>query len=177
MADRLLLLQSGGETVYFGDIGEDSRVIRDYFARNGAVCPRTVNPAEFMLEAIGAGITPRVGPRDWKDIWLESPERVRIKEDIRAMKSAAQSRPSETNKELTTTCEWRYAWASPGTQVRPRCDTLRVSSQGRRQPKSHCLVAIARLRLDSPIRSRFHLSFRFLVSPATGALNSRYECV
>lgn len=44
--DRLLLLESGGETVYFGDIGEDSRVMRDYFARYGAVCPPTVNPAE-----------------------------------------------------------------------------------------------------------------------------------
>jgi ATP-binding cassette subfamily G (WHITE) protein 2 (SNQ2) len=45
-ADRLLLLESGGETVYFGDIGEDSSIIRDYFARNGAVCPTDVNPAE-----------------------------------------------------------------------------------------------------------------------------------
>lgn len=34
--DRLLLLERGGETVYFGDIGPDSQVIRDYFAREGA---------------------------------------------------------------------------------------------------------------------------------------------
>ena len=44
--DRLLLLERGGETVYFGDIGNDSRVIRDYFSRHGAVCPPNVNPAE-----------------------------------------------------------------------------------------------------------------------------------
>lgn len=69
--DRLLLLQSGafvtcitwiilniyigGETVYFGDIGQDSRIIREYFSRYGANCPPNVNPAEYMLEAIGAG--------------------------------------------------------------------------------------------------------------------------
>lgn len=47
--DKLLLLERGGETVYFGDIGEDSRILRDYFARNGAVCPSNVNPAEVSI--------------------------------------------------------------------------------------------------------------------------------
>lgn len=44
--DRLLLLESGGETVYFGDIGADASVLREYFARHGAVCPANINPAE-----------------------------------------------------------------------------------------------------------------------------------
>jgi energy-coupling factor transporter ATP-binding protein EcfA2 len=48
--DRLLLLETGGETVYFGDIGPDSKFIREYLARHGATCPPNVNPAEFMLE-------------------------------------------------------------------------------------------------------------------------------
>src|SRR5436309_11767389 len=52
--DRLLLLQRGGRTVYFGEIGDDACVLRDYFKRNGAECPPHNNPAEFMLEAIGA---------------------------------------------------------------------------------------------------------------------------
>lgn len=57
-----------------------------------------------MLEAIGAGVTPRVGPTDWKDVWLDSSECARVKEEIKALKSAALSRPSETNSELTKTC-------------------------------------------------------------------------
>ncbi|KAF8511207.1 ABC-2 type transporter-domain-containing protein [Gautieria morchelliformis] len=101
--DRLLLLKSGGETVYFGDIGRDSSVITEYFARHGAFCPADVNPAEYMLEAIGAGVTPQVGSKDWKDVWLDSPECARVKEEIRAMNSAALSQPAETNKELTRT--------------------------------------------------------------------------
>ncbi|KAF9011150.1 pleiotropic drug resistance ABC transporter [Cyathus striatus] len=91
--DRLLLLERGGETVYFGDIGQDSRVIREYFARNGAQCPSNVNPAEFMLEAIGAGVTPRIGDRDWKDIWLDSPEFQKVTEEIDVIKKEALALP------------------------------------------------------------------------------------
>lgn len=34
--DRLLFLAKGGKTVYFGDIGEDSHTLLDYFKTNGA---------------------------------------------------------------------------------------------------------------------------------------------
>ncbi|KAG6831973.1 hypothetical protein H0H87_003308 [Tephrocybe sp. NHM501043] len=91
--DRLLLLERGGETVYFGDIGHDSRVIRDYFARHGAPCPPNVNPAEYMLEAIGAGVSPRVGDRDWKDVWLDSKECTQAKTEILAIKEQGVAKP------------------------------------------------------------------------------------
>jgi ABC-2 type transporter len=52
--DRLLL-QPGGETVYFGDIEPHTKVLTDYFTHNGAACPEDVNPAEFMLDAISNG--------------------------------------------------------------------------------------------------------------------------
>lgn len=102
--DRLLLLERGGETVYFGDIGSDSYVVREYFARHGAVCPPNVNPAEYMLEAIGAGVTPRVGDRDWKDIWLDSPEYQRARQEINDIKSEALKKPV-VDKEKMSTCE------------------------------------------------------------------------
>ena len=41
--DRLLFLAKGGRTVYFGDIGEQSRVLLDYFESNGA---RACNSSE-----------------------------------------------------------------------------------------------------------------------------------
>lgn len=93
--DRLLLLERGGETVYFGDIGPDSRDLREYLSRNGAHCPDDQNPAEFMLEAIGAGSRPRVGPRDWKDIWLESPEFAKLKREIEELKAEGVARSTE----------------------------------------------------------------------------------
>ncbi|KIM88774.1 hypothetical protein PILCRDRAFT_813749 [Piloderma croceum F 1598] len=96
--DRLLLLETGGETVYFGDIGSDSHIVRDYFARYGATCPPNVNPAEYMLEAIGAGVTRRIGHRDWKDIWLDSPEYEKVLTEIAVIKQEGLSRPPDTKK-------------------------------------------------------------------------------
>ena len=80
--DRLLLLQSGGQTVYFGEIGEDADILVEYFRKHGAECPPNANPAEWMLDAIGAGQTPRLGDRDWGEIWSESEELVATKADI-----------------------------------------------------------------------------------------------
>jgi len=41
--DRLLLLQRGGECVYFGDIGKDAVVLLEYFRKNRAICPRRIS--------------------------------------------------------------------------------------------------------------------------------------
>lgn len=41
--DRLLFLAKGGKTVYFGDIGEESQTLLDYFESNGA---RACGPSE-----------------------------------------------------------------------------------------------------------------------------------
>jgi ABC-type multidrug transport system ATPase subunit len=99
--DRLLLLENGGHTVYFGDIGPGSCVVREYLARHGAACPHGANPAEYMLDAIGAGTSPRIGHHDWKDIWLDSPEFQHVKEEIREVKISATSR----NSKMTSKCE------------------------------------------------------------------------
>jgi hypothetical protein len=43
--DRMLLLQKGGQTVYFGDLGRNSTTLINYFERNGArVCAADENP-------------------------------------------------------------------------------------------------------------------------------------
>lgn len=86
--DRLLLLQRGGRCVYFGDIGKDAETLRHYLARHGAVAGPSENIAEFMLEAIGAGSSPRVGNRDWADIWTDSPELANVKDTISQFKES-----------------------------------------------------------------------------------------
>ncbi|CAI4337228.1 ASN_collapsed_G0009230.mRNA.1.CDS.1 [Saccharomyces cerevisiae] len=80
--DRLLLLRKGGQTVYFGDIGKNSATILNYFERNGArKCDSSENPAEYILEAIGAGATASV-KEDWHEKWLNSVEFEQIKEKV-----------------------------------------------------------------------------------------------
>lgn len=96
--DRLLLLQRGGQTVYFGGIGKDSHILRDYLSRNGAECPPNANPAEYMLEAIGAGSRKRVGDKDWAERWVESPEFSQVKEEIQKLKAEALAKPDEASE-------------------------------------------------------------------------------
>ncbi|KAJ1721035.1 ATP-binding cassette transporter snq2, partial [Coemansia biformis] len=71
--DRLLLLVRGGHTVYFGDIGDDAQTLIQYFERNGAPkCPPSANPAEYILDVVGAKGATSV---DWAQSWADSPER------------------------------------------------------------------------------------------------------
>lgn len=45
--DRLLFLQKGGQTVYFGEVGENAHVLTKYFERNGGhPCPKGANPGK-----------------------------------------------------------------------------------------------------------------------------------
>ncbi|KAL2015963.1 hypothetical protein VTK56DRAFT_4498 [Thermocarpiscus australiensis] len=85
--DRLLFLAKGGKTVYFGDIGKNSKTMTSYFERNGGFpCPPDANPAEWMLEVIGAapGSTSNI---DWHKTWRESPEYAAVQEELRRLKA------------------------------------------------------------------------------------------
>ncbi|KAI0026135.1 ABC-2 type transporter [Xylariomycetidae sp. FL0641] len=98
--DRLLLLQRGGRCVYFGDIGKDAVVLRDYLARHGAVAGPSDNIAEFMLEAIGAGSAPRMGTRDWADTWGDSPELANVKDTISQFKESRKAAAADVDPSL-----------------------------------------------------------------------------
>ena len=55
--DSLLLLKRGGQTVFFGELGDNSSYLVNYFEAIPGVTPKPsgVNPATWMLEVIGAG--------------------------------------------------------------------------------------------------------------------------
>jgi len=55
--DTLLLLKRGGEVVFYGDLGEDSSELIQYFERFESTPPIQCgeNPATWMLNTIGAG--------------------------------------------------------------------------------------------------------------------------
>lgn len=66
------MLKKGGRTVYFGNIGPNSKDIIAYFEKSGvAKCKPQDNPAEYILQIIGAGATAKVD-RDWADVWEQS---------------------------------------------------------------------------------------------------------
>ncbi|KAL0933734.1 ABC transporter CDR4-like protein 3 [Colletotrichum truncatum] len=84
--DRLLFLAKGGKTVYFGDIGENSKVMTSYFERNGGFpCPADANPAEWMLEVIGAAPGSHTDV-DWHQAWRNSAEYGEVKKELQRLK-------------------------------------------------------------------------------------------
>jgi ATP-binding cassette, subfamily G (WHITE), member 2, PDR len=83
--DQLLFLADGGKTVYFGDIGENCSTFTSYFESHGAhPCPPQANPAEWMLEVIGAA-PGHHSAIDWYDVWRKSDEYVLVQEVLGAM--------------------------------------------------------------------------------------------
>ena len=85
--DRLLFLAKGGKTVYFGEVGRESHILIDYFQRNGAIPYREgENPAEWMLEAIGAAPGSHTDV-DWHRTWDGSAEKVRVRRELDQIKA------------------------------------------------------------------------------------------
>ncbi|CAH0014693.1 unnamed protein product [Clonostachys rhizophaga] len=89
--DRLLFLAKGGKTVYFGDIGKNSSTLTNYFERNGGhACPPEANPAEWMLEVIGAAPGSHTDV-DWFKTWRESPEYTAVQTELESIKAERAS--------------------------------------------------------------------------------------
>lgn len=85
--DRLLFLARGGRTVYYGDVGQNSQILVDYFVRNGGPpCPPAANPAEWMLEVIGAAPGSHTDI-DWHQTWRDSAEYAEVKRHLAELKS------------------------------------------------------------------------------------------
>ncbi|KAG5359982.1 Protein SNQ2 [Yarrowia sp. C11] len=104
--DRLLLLKKGGQTVYFGDIGKNSNTLVSYFERQGGrKCAPDENPAEYILECIGAGAT-ATAEGDWHDKWKNSDEFRQTTDEIAKLQSELAQRPQ---KELDPSLQRKYA--------------------------------------------------------------------
>ncbi|KAG8532824.1 uncharacterized protein KY384_002702 [Bacidia gigantensis] len=93
--DRLLFLVYGGKTVYFGDIGHNSRTLTSYFEHNGArTCGVEENPAEWMLDIVGAAPGSQ-NTTDWGQVWRESPEKQQVRATLANMKRDLSKLPAE----------------------------------------------------------------------------------
>ncbi|KAL5606923.1 hypothetical protein BROUX41_003299 [Berkeleyomyces rouxiae] len=91
--DRLLFLAKGGRTVYFGDIGDNSRTMLDYFEAHGArKCDDEENPAEFMLEIVNKGKNDQ--GTDWHDVWKSSDEARAVSTEIDRIHAEKMSQPA-----------------------------------------------------------------------------------
>jgi len=134
--DRLLFLARGGRTVYYGDIGHNSETLVNYFVRNGGPpCPPAANPAEWMLEVIGAAPGSHTDI-DWHQAWRNSPEYAEVQRHLdelqseRSQTEALQRTASAQRRE--DKAAYREFAAPFGQQLRET--TLRVFQQYWRTP-------------------------------------------
>ncbi|QDS75112.1 ZEB2-regulated ABC transporter 1 [Venturia effusa] len=98
--DRLLFLQKGGKTVYYGEVGENAHVLTKYFERNGGhPCPKGANPAEWMLEVIGAAPGSHTDI-DWFDTWRNSPEYQEVQSELDRLRDEAPNALQRTDTKL-----------------------------------------------------------------------------
>ncbi|KAL6303777.1 pleiotropic drug resistance ABC transporter [Sparassis latifolia] len=116
--DRLLLLCKGGETVYFGDVGKRATTLLDYFERNGGrPCGEAENPAEYILDVIGAGAT-ATADRDWFAIWKNSKEIQKLQEELEQLHAEGRKGPPIG---LTVGTTFPTSWFHQFAMVFQRC--------------------------------------------------------
>ncbi|KAJ5106942.1 hypothetical protein N7456_003617 [Penicillium angulare] len=96
--DKLLALSSGGEQLYFGPV----KSVISYFSRHGAEPRPDVNPAEYVLETVGAGIHGKShgSPKQWAQRWKESPEAQEVQKKIGEIREQG-SQVDETESKRT----------------------------------------------------------------------------
>ncbi|QRG38392.1 multidrug resistance protein CDR1 [Candidozyma auris] len=126
--DRLLFLQKGGKTVYFGDLGKNCQGLIDYFEKHGAhPCPPEANPAEWMLEVVGAAPGSKAA-QDYFEVWRNSEEYQEVQRELAYMENELGKLPvdedPESRKKYATSLVKQYFivtwrtfqqyWRSPG---------------------------------------------------------------
>lgn len=97
--DRLLFLQRGGKTVYFGDLGEGCKTMIDYFESHGShKCPPEANPAEWMLEVVGAAPGSHAN-QDYNEVWRNSEQYSAVQQELDWMEKELSSKNEDTSEE------------------------------------------------------------------------------
>lgn len=113
--DRLLLLNKGGTTLYFGPLGHDSATLINYFESHGAPkCNLGDNPAEWMMKVTGnerdvlrvRGDTQDSKRQEWSKKWEQSQEKQQVLQELSQLEASnidEHAVHSSGTKEIKTT--------------------------------------------------------------------------
>ena len=161
--DRLLFLAKGGKTVYFGEVGHNSKTLLEYFESGGArKCDDEENPAEYMLEIVAAGSANR-SDIDWSERWNQSQEAKSVQAEIDRIHAEKQADPVTDRGDSTG--EFAMPLTAQIYEV-----TLRVFKQYWRTPS----YVWGKLVLG--VASALFIGFSFYIqnSSSTGLLNALF---
>ena len=99
--DAVLALNPGGNTFYFGPIGENGKDVIKYFGDRGVVCPPGKNIAEFILETPARTHRRPDGSKiNWNKEWVQSPNAKAVIQEIENIKATSGSAPQEQSVEV-----------------------------------------------------------------------------
>ncbi|KAI0588081.1 abc transporter [Pyrenophora tritici-repentis] len=86
--DMILALNPGGNTFYFGPVGENGSDVIKYFGDRGVKCPPSKNVAEFILETAAKPIKRKDGSKiNWNEEWLNSDNNAAMLKEIERIKA------------------------------------------------------------------------------------------
>ena len=110
----ILALNPGGNTFYFGPVGENGQSVIDYFAARGTQCPPDKNVAEFILETAARPGRRSDGSKiNWNEEWKTSEEASNVVDEIEGLKLTRSKTVTEAQRKEQ---EREYA-ASIGLQT------------------------------------------------------------
>jgi len=142
MFDMLLLLRHGGRAVYFGPLGEQSTHLISYLEAVSGVTPMRVggvNPANWMLECIGAGIEPAAQAVDFAEYYREHALARRNDELCEAL-----GRPTATYGQQLSPIAFATRYAAP-LKVQLRACMKKAVTNYWRSPNynvTRCLISV-----------------------------------
>ncbi|MCJ1352541.1 MAG: hypothetical protein MMC33_002525 [Icmadophila ericetorum] len=104
--DMILALNPGGNTFYFGPVGENGGAVIKYFGDRGVHCPPSQNVAEFIIETAIKGGQRSDGKRlDWNQEWRDSVENKELLDEIghiNLSRSKIAPHPTNTQREFAS---------------------------------------------------------------------------
>ena len=93
--DMILALNPGGNTFYYGQVGDNGSAVNKYFADRGVYCPPHKNIAEFILETAAKGGKRKDGKRlNWNEEWASSQENADLVKEIQQLNSTRAQLPA-----------------------------------------------------------------------------------
>ncbi|KAJ3560733.1 hypothetical protein NPX13_g9202 [Xylaria arbuscula] len=115
--DMVLALNPGGNTFYFGPIGENGKDVIEYFSQRGARPPPGKNVAEFILETAARPHTREDGTKvDWNEEWRNSEQAEKVIEEIDGLKKV-RSAATQNEQGSKKKAEYKEYAASTWTQT------------------------------------------------------------
>ncbi|KAK2764869.1 hypothetical protein FQN54_008566 [Arachnomyces sp. PD_36] len=107
--EMILALNPGGNTFYFGPVGESGSGVMQYFADRGFTCPPSKNIAEFILETAARTTRKDGSPVNWDEEWRNSEQNREIMAEIRGINAERSQMSFRAEESSQPQIEYEYA--------------------------------------------------------------------